>query len=267
MYRDEILKVAETAEKKKKLINASLPKYFVTSILAGFYIVIGVALSYTTAAMFNVDGKAYSRLAVGLTFSIALSLIYFAGAELFTGNNFVLTVGLLEKKIKLKDWTKILVFCFLGNLIGTAILGFLYVKSGAPAGETEKYIVHLAEAKASLPVDKLIIKGILCNFAVCLAVWVYYRLKEETAKLIMIFMCILSFATAGFEHSIANMGVFFVALLSPHDAALTIWSMVYNISWVTLGNLIGGAVFLAVPYWYISRNDKKAKSITIDPAA
>lgn len=259
MFKEEIVKVAHSAEKKKKLLSESFGKFFVLSLIAGFYIMVGVALSYTSAAIFNVDGKGYSKVAAGLTFSVALSLIYFAGAELFTGNCFVLTVGVLEKRIKWIDWIKVITVCYLGNFAGALLLGYLYAKSGVATGLADKYIVHLAETKMHLSIEQAVLRGILCNFVVCVATWVYYKMKDDVSKLILIFWCILAFITAGFEHSIANMGILSLALMFPHSEAVTISGMFYNLVWVTLGNIIGGAVFMAVPYWYASRS-KSEKS-------
>ncbi|GIM29494.1 transporter [Clostridium polyendosporum] len=259
MFKEEILKVAHSAEKKKKFCQESIAKYFVLSLIAGFYIMVGVALSYTASAIFNVDGKAYSKIAAGLTFSVALSLIYFAGAELFTGNCFVLTVGALEKRIKWIDWVKVIFVCYVGNFVGALLLGYLYAKSGVAKGLADNYIVHLAETKMHLSIEQAVLRGILCNFVVCAATWICYKMKDDVSKLILVFWCIFAFITAGFEHSIANMGILSLALMFPHPEAVTVSGMFYNLVWVTLGNIIGGAVFMAVPYWYACKS-KSQKS-------
>ncbi|GKU26958.1 formate/nitrite transporter family protein [Clostridium folliculivorans] len=255
MYKDDIKEVAHSSEIKSDYINDSVFKYFLLAFIAGFFVIVGIALSYSTAGIVNVDGKLYGKMAVGLTFSIALGLIYFAGGELFTGNCFVLTVGLLEKTISLKDTIKLLVVCYLGNLAGSIVSAYIYVKSGAPIGLADTYLLKVAESKTHYPSDQLFLRAILCNFIVCLAVWLCYRLKEETAKLIMLFWCIFAFATAGFEHSVANMALFSAALMLPDHGALTLGAVLHNLGWVTLGNILGGSLFLAVPYWYVSQGN------------
>lgn len=261
MYKDAIKEVAHSSEVKSDYINDSVFKYFLLAFIAGFFITVGIALAYSTAGIVNVDGKLYGKMAVGLTFSIALALIYFAGGELFTGNCFVLAVGLLEKTISLVNTFKLLVVCYFGNLAGCIVSAYIYVKSGAPIGLADTYLLKVAESKTHYPGDQLFLKAILCNFIVCLAVWLCYRLKEETAKLMMLFFCIFAFTTAGFEHSVANMSLFSVALMLPHHEALTIGAVLHNLSWVTLGNIVGGSIFLALPYWYVSqgKNGKDVK--------
>ena len=86
-----------------------------------------------------------------------------------------------------------------------------------------------------------------------------FKLKEETAKLIMIFWCLFTFITAGFEHSVANMGFLTMGLLLPHDAAVTIGGWFHNIAWVSLGNFIGGVLFVGLPYYFITDKKKSTK--------
>jgi nitrite transporter NirC len=85
-----------------------------------------------------------------------------------------------------------------------------------------------------------------------LAIWCSFRLKDETAKLVMIFWCLFAFITTGFEHSVANMTLLAVALMAPGTTTVSFWGFVYNISLATLGNFIGGWL-LAGAYWYISK--------------
>ena len=86
-----------------------------------------------------------------------------------------------------------------------------------------------------------------------------FKLKEETAKLIMIFWCLFTFITAGFEHSVANMGFLTMGLLLPHDAAVTIGGWFHNVAWVSLGNFIGGVLFVGLPYYFITDKKKSTK--------
>jgi len=96
-------------------------------------------------------------------------------------------------------------------------------------------------------------RGVLCNILVCLAVWCGTKLKSESAKLIMIFWCLFAFITSGFEHSIANMTLLTVSLLAPFEKAVSLSGYFYNLSIVTLGNMVGGIVFVAVPYYLASK--------------
>lgn len=261
MYREEIKQVAASAKSKNNYLNNSFSKYFILAMMSGFFIIIGIALSFTTASIVNVDGKYYGKIAVGLTFPIALGLLYFAGGELFTGNCFVTTVGLLEKTVSIKNTVKLLTVNYFGNLAGTVMMAFLYVESKAPVGLADRYIEPVAQSKLTIPAGELFLRGVICNFVVCLAIWLCYKMKEETAKLLMLLWCIFAFATPGFEHSIANMGIFSIALMLPHAENLTIIAAAQNLLWVTLGNMLGGSVFLALPYWFVSK-DKKLRTIS-----
>ncbi|MEO3946266.1 formate/nitrite transporter family protein [Gorillibacterium sp. CAU 1737] len=251
-YNDEVKRVALSAKEKGEFVHRNAGKYFVLSALAGFFVIVGLALSCSTAGIIDVEGKLYGKIAVGLTFPISLALLHFAGGELFTGNCFILTIGLLQRSISWTRTLSLLLVSYMGNLAGSVLLAYLYVESGAPLGRTAHFILKTVESKLAIPADDLLLKGILCNFVVCLAVWVFYKMKEETAQLFMLLYCVFAFTTSGLEHSIANMGLFAIALLLPHSGGIPLLQVVQNMGWVTLGNMIGGSLFLAVPYWYVS---------------
>ena len=113
--------------------------------------------------------------------------------------------------------------------------------------------MSLASKKMSADISVLFVKGILCNILVCLAVLCSVKLKSESAKLIMIFWCLFAFITSGFEHSIANMSIFAMALFIPHSDMVSLYGMIYNLVPVTLGNIIGGSVFLGFSYYYLGK--------------
>jgi nitrite transporter len=104
------------------------------------------------------------------------------------------------------------------------------------------------------PASELFFRGVLCNALVCLAVWMGLRTKDETARLVLIFWCLFAFIGAGFEHSVANMTLLGMAVLVPHDPSLVSWAgFARNLLPVTLGNVVGGAVFVAGAYWFATR--------------
>ena len=123
--------------------------------------------------------------------------------------------------------------------------------------ELASYIVKIAKSKIVLTVPELIIRGVFCNVLVCLGIWCTYKLKNETAKLFMILWCVFAFMIAGFEHSIANMGLFTIALLVQKGVGLvTLSGAIYNIIFVTIGNIIGGSLILGFSYSYMSKKEK-----------
>jgi len=258
MFGDEITAVSNAAKEKNNLLNNNPGGYILAAILAGIFIGSGVLLAFTTGGLLT--GNPFARLLMGCTFGIALSLVVIAGGELFTGNNFIITIGLVKKTISAGACLKIWVVSYFGNMIGSVILAVIFVWCGLAAGSIGEFISSAAAAKMSLSPLALISRGLLCNMLVCLAVWCGFRCKSEAAKLIMIFWCLLAFITTGYEHSIANMTLLTVSLLSPAaDAAVSLGGWVYNIALVTVGNMIGGIVFVALPYSAINyRNAGRA---------
>lgn len=254
MFRSDYLKVSDGAAAKVAFMNKNMPGYFVMSMMAGAYIGIGVLLAFTAGGLLT--GIPYARIVMGLTFGVALSLVVMAGAELFTGNNLAMTAGVLDKKVSWKDALKLWCICWAGNLFGGIILGGIYSLTGLCTGPVAEFMVSAAGAKMGAGAVALFARGILCNFLVCLAVWCAGRATSDSGKLIMIFWCLFAFITTGFEHSIANMTLFTVALLQPVHEAVTAGGFIYNLAIVTLGNIAGGALFVAVPYYIAGRRDK-----------
>ena len=254
MFRTDLVKSANTAGSKIAMLKKDPLGYFILSMLAGAYIGIGVLLAFTIGGL--LDGAPYAKVVMGLSFGVALSLVVMAGAELFTGNNSVLTMGILNKTVSLRDSICLWAVCWLGNLAGAVILAVIYHLTGLGTGAVGEFMAAAAYGKMSLGVIPLITRGILCNFLVCLAVWSAGRATSDAGKLIMIFWCLFAFITTGFEHSIANMTLMTVALLEPMGQAVSVGGYFYNLLFVTLGNMIGGIFFVALPYYLASRNDE-----------
>jgi nitrite transporter len=255
MYYDDITKIAAAAEKRNALLEQSRLKYLLSSALAGMYVGFGILLIFTIGGLLSQAESPAVRIVMGISFGIALSLVIMAGSELFTGNHMIMTIGNLEKKVTLKQSLNVYMFSFIGNLLGSIFIAYLFVLAGLAKGSTAAFIGKAAQVKMSLPWSELFARGILCNILVCLAVWCSFRMKEETGKLVMIFWCLFAFITTGFEHSVANMTLLAIPLLAPGAADGAIIGYVYNISIVSLGNFIGGALLVGGAYWYISKKD------------
>lgn len=257
MYKEEMDAVCHSAEKKIGLYNKGIGKYIMISLLGGLFVGLGVMLLYTVGGILDHSNFGGTKIIMGISFGVALSLVMMAGVDLFTSNSLVMTIGALYKKVTILDMAKILVASYIGNVLGSIIGAFVYVQSNAATSYVTEYIIHSAETKMSTGASDLFFKGILCNILVCLAAWCTYKLKSESAKLIMIFWCLYTFITAGFEHSIANMTLFSMSLMMPHAGTLVSLSgAVHNLLWVSLGNFIGGTVFLALPLYYIAKEKK-----------
>ncbi len=254
MYNEEYQAMAKGSLAKWRLLRDKPGAYFVAAMLAGIFVGLGVALAYTVGGY--AAGTTYQKLLSGVSFSAALSLVIMAGAELFTGGNMVMTAGVLRKEVTIGQLAKVWVVCYLGNWVGSILLAYALTGTGIVSGATGQFMADTAATKMTLDPEALFLRGILCNFLVCLAVWCGYRCKNEVAKLIMIMWCILIFFTCGFEHSIANMTLLTIGLINPLNEAISLGGYFYNLSIVTLGNILGGALFVAVPYHLISRPKK-----------
>ncbi len=253
MFRNDVEKNVSAAVNKVSMLKRNPLGYFILSMLAGAFVGIGVLLAFTVGGLLN--GLPYCKVVMGLSFGVALSLVIMAGSELFTGNNMVMTLGILEKKITFAEAAKLWAICWIGNLAGALVLSLIYSLTGLGVGDTATFIAAGAAAKMGAGPIQLIFRGVLCNFLVCLAVWSCNRATSDSGKLIMIIWCLFAFITTGFEHSIANMSLLTIALMNPMGQAVTLGGYFYNLILVTFGNMIGGIVFVALPYYVASRKD------------
>ncbi len=251
MFKEDFAAAAAAARTKADFLKRNPLGYFVASMLAGVFVGFGVLLAFTIGG--QLSGAPYAKLLMGASFSAALSLVVIAGAELFTGNNLVMAAGSLGRAVKLGETALVWAVCWLGNLAGSVLLALLYWGTGLGSGVVGEFMASAAAGKMAAGAAHLFFRGLLCNVLVCLAVWCGFRCKTESGKLIMIFWCIVAFFTTGFEHSVANMTLLTVALLSPCGAAVSFGGWAYNLLVVTLGNLAGGVLCVALPYFLISR--------------
>ncbi len=258
MFFEEIAAVMSSARGKADLLKRNALGYSLASILAGVFVGFGILLIFTIGGM--LEGQPYVKIAMGLSFGIALSLVIIAGAELFTGNNFVMTVGALGKKVSWPETLKLWLICFIGNWVGAFILALIFNGTGLAKGATGELIASASVVKMNMDLLPLFLRAVLCNMLVCLAIWSGFRCKSESGKLIMVFWCLFAFITSGYEHSVANMTLLTVAILSPLSADITIAGYFYNIIVVSLGNMVGGILGLAIPYYIIALGKKETKA-------
>ena len=255
MFKNVLEKIGVAGKNKSENASAEPLRYLVSSMLAGAYVGIGILLIFTIGGQLSAAESAFTKIVMGISFGIALSLVVMAGAELFTGNNLIMTIAGLEKSVKPVGIANVWVLSFIGNFIGSIIIGWLFVQTGlVDKGAVLDFFVKVSEAKTTNSISHLFFAGILCNVLVCLAVWCSFKLESETAKLIMIWWCLFAFITSGYEHSVANMTIFAVSFFV---GKLSIGALLYNLLWVTLGNMVGG-IALGGIYYYVSQT-KKAK--------
>lgn len=251
MFEENYEAVTKAASTKVQFFKKNPGGYFILSSLAGMYIGFGILLIFTIGGMLT--GQPYLKIVMGASFGIALSLVVFAGAELFTGNNMVMASGILMKTVSVRDACKLWVVCYLGNWFGSILLAVMYKMAGLASGNVGEFIASAAATKMNAPFVELFMRGLLCNILVCLAVWCGIKCKSESGKLIMIFWCLFAFITSGFEHSVANMTLLTIALLEPFEQAVSLGGYFYNLFVVTLGNMVGGILFVALPYYLVAK--------------
>lgn len=232
-------------------------------VLAGGFIGLG-ALYFTLITSDTALSFAIARLLGGVCFSLGLILVVVAGAELFTGNNFLVmawAAGHISSSEILRNWLLV----FIANAVGAIGLAIVVVLSHHPdmnQGAIAQNAVKIALLKASLPFWTAFFKGVLCNLLVCLAVWLAMAGHSVTDKILAIVFPISAFVAAGFEHSVANM--YFIPLgillrdtvsgIAPEQLAQLNWAgFVHNLIPVTLGNIVGGGGMVASVYYLVYR--------------
>jgi formate/nitrite transporter len=256
----------ETGRKKAALSPFS---QFALGILAGAFI--AFAAEGSNVAIHTMASVGLAKALAGALFSVGLMLVIVAGGELFTGNC-LMVLSLSERKISLGAMLRNWAVVYLGNFAGAILVAFLVLCSGQlgfSGGLLGGFTIKVAAYKTSLSFIEAFVMGIMCNWLVCLAVWMAAGTKDMAGKLLAIFFPIWLFVTSGFEHSIANMyyipaGIFAKGNQAWVNAAISLGSTqekIDSLTWasfalgnllpVTLGNIVGGGLFVGMAYWFI----------------
>ncbi len=243
---DTVTVVAKAASDKTILYKKNPIGFLIKAALAGMYVGISVILSTTVGVALPVSEVYGTSIVQGLSFGVGMSLVVMAGGELFTGNNMIMTVGIMQKTVNLGNTLRLGAVNLFGNLLGAVLLTVMFVLSGLTDGTLGEYIIEVAYTKMSLSPVELIFRGALCNFLVCAAVWCSWRMSSESGKILVILMCLFAFVTSGFEHSIANMLTFASATLISADVNVLLGGL-YNLFFVIIGNMLGGILLVAIP--------------------
>lgn len=263
----EILeKVSDSAVPKAE---GNLWKLFILAVLAGAYIAFGGEAS--AMASFNLVSNpetfGIGKLVSGCVFPVGLMMVVLCGAELFTGNCMMIT-GVMDRKIKISGMLRNWIIVYIGNFVGALVIAAFINYSGlleSGGGLLGAVTVKTAISKVSLDFGRAFVLGIMCNWLVCLAVWMATGAQATVSKIFAIFFCIMLFVLSGFEHSVANMyfipaGIMaagneaFVQLLNLDTSCLTIGNMIVNnLIPVTLGNIVGGGIFVGMAYWLANK--------------
>lgn len=260
---------ATTIQTGIKKANLTSIKQFILGILAGAFI--AFASEGSNMAAFNLFAKpetyGLGKVLAGSIFGTGLILVLLAGGELFTGNTLIF-MGVLEGKVKFNQMLRNWFFVYVGNFIGSVLIAFMMVQSGlfsSGANVLGGVTIKIAAYKVGLPFMSAVYLGIMANWLVCLAVWLAYGAKDMVGKILGVFFPIWLFITSGFEHSIANMYYIPAGIMAKNNAAWAAashispeklvdlnWStfLMNNLVPVTIGNIIGGALFVGGVYWF-----------------
>lgn len=256
----------------KGKVNTPIPKMFLLAILAGAFIGFGAVAANTVSA--TVENASLAKWVGALVFPGGLAMVLIAGSELFTGNC-LLTIPLLEKEVSVGGVLKNWVVVWLGNLVGSLLVAGVAIGSHQANLFSNAVAVNdisAAIGKCSLSFGDAFLKGIACNFLVCIAVWMSFAAKDVAGKFLGLYMPIMMFVLMGFEHSVANMTYIALGLFAKGNSAYLAAAQeagldLTNLTWgnyftanlipVTLGNIIGGAFFVGCVYWYCYLSGKK----------
>jgi len=232
-------------------------------VLAGAFIGLG-ALYFTLVASDTQLSFGVARVLGGVAFSLGLILVIVGGAELFTGNNLLVMAwadGKITTAEMLRNWALVYASNAVGA-IGLAVVVYLSHHADMNRGEVGLAYLKIAAAKTALSFWEAFFKGVLCNLLVCLAVWMALAGRSVTDKVFAIILPISAFVAAGFEHCVANMyfipmGIMLkggtVAAAGIDLASLDWGGFAGNLIPVTLGNIVGGSVMVALVYYLIYR--------------
>ena len=248
MYQDTLDHFAKVARTKADCLKDSPSAFAIGAMMAGAYVGIGIILIFSVGG--TVD-PAWQKLVMGVSFGIALTLVVFAGSELFTGHTMYMLLGCLNRSTTPAELVKVWSICWVFNFVGSAALAGIFAMGdgGVLFGDGAELLNKVAAYKMSSPALALVARAALCNWLVCLALWMTGRTSSDSGKAIVIFWCLFAFIASGFEHSVANMTLLSIALLGDHPESVSLAGMIHNLVWVTLGNIIGGSIFVGLGYW------------------
>ena len=232
-----------------------LAKTLLMGFLAGAFIAFGGFLAVMVGG--GVPGikaanPGLQKFIFGAAFPVGLMLVVIAGSELFTGNTAISIPGVLSKRIRWAAWLKNLFLSYAGNLSGSLFVAYFLAYHTRLLVDAPwlQFATGISEAKVSAGFGVLFLRGIGCNWLVCLAIWLAVASDDVAGKILGIWFPIMAFVALGFEHSIANM--FFIPLGIFYGAQVSWYQFfVANLIPVTLGNIVGGSLFVGAVYWYV----------------
>ena len=255
--------------------NLPLARMIVLGLMAGMFIALGGAISNT--AVHDIANVGLARTLAGVIFPVGLLMIILVGGELFTGNCLMI-MATMNKRIKVSGLIRNLVIVYFSNLIGSLIIDVLIFYSGNldyTGGALGAYTIKVALGKVNITPGKAVVSGILCNFLVCMAILMAGSAKDVIGKIFATWFPIFAFVIGGFEHIVANMFYIPTGILAATNpdyvakaeelygitadqlSALDLGGLLHNFIPVTIGNILGGMIFIGCTLYFIHYGSEK----------
>ena len=252
--RSHVEKAADAGFGKINLLQDDPLRYMLRSVGAGMGLTLVVFVFWVLKQ--NLHDISIGAVIASGFFGVGLMIIVFTNTELFTSNNMYLAVSSVEGRTSWRQAALLWVSCYFGNLAGAILVALLLLGAGS-LGQLppDHALFEGALYKAQQAGSVIFFKGILANWIVCLAVRVALRCKEEVAKILALILIVFIFVYLGFEHSIANMGTFSMAMLG--GGTLTMGEAVHNLIFSTAGNIVGGVLFVGLPFTYLNPRERE----------
>jgi nitrite transporter len=258
--RSYVEKAAGAGAGKVSLLEHDPLRYLLRSVGGGMGLTLVVFVYWVLTQ--NLHGMPFGKEIAAALFGVGLTIIVFTNMELFTSNHMYLTVSSAEGRTSWRQTVLLWVASYFGNFVGALFVALLLLGAGSLAQLPADHALFTgAVHKAHQAGGVIFMKGILANWIVCLAVRMALRCQEEVAKIIILILVIFIFVYLGFEHSIANMGTFAMAILG--GGSVTSGDALHNLLYSTAGNLVGGVVLVGLPFTYLNPREREEQITSV----
>ena len=233
--------------------NKCIYKLGILGFLAGMFIALGAVGSIIASSTLAKTNAGLAKLVAGAVFPVGLIMVVLLGVELFT-SNCMLTVAVINKNITMKQLLKNWIIVYIFNFIGGLFVAYITIETHNFNEDSLLYLEKLATYKVNISAYHLILKGIFCNILVCGAVLLTYSAKDVIGKIFAAWFPIMLFIILGYDHCVANMLYLSAAKMAGMN--ISFGGIAYNLFFATIGNIIGGAFFMALPLYLAYYNKK-----------
>jgi nitrite transporter len=259
--RSYVVKTANAGFSKASLLQDDPLRYMLRAIGAGMALTLVVFVYWVLKQ--NLHDISIGAVIASGFFGVGLMIIVLTNTELFTSNNMYLTVSSAEGRTSWRQTVLLWICCYFGNLLGAVLVALLLAAAGSISQLPPDHALYDGALRKAQQAGSIIFfKGVFANWIVCLAVRIALRCKEEVAKILVLISVVFIFVYLGFEHSIANMGTFSIAMLG--GSALTVGDALHNLLYSTAGNVVGGVLLVGLPFTYLNPAEREEQLVRVD---